>query len=379
VWLGACNIESGMQIAAAGRDFGLALTGQLVARRDGTVFVSPVSAQLALAMAAAGARSGTRQAMLDVLGLHDEDLASQVSELLQRLVSAGGGTVEIASSLWARQGLRLEPTCVAAIERDFRGQARSLDFGSPAAAAEINRWAAAATHGKIEAIVASIPPAVVLHLVNATYFHGDWLTPFDGAATREDTFTLAGGGRASVPLMWREGRFAYADGHGWQAIALPYRQSTLRMLVVLPAEPLPAAAFAPYLERARLDEIVAALVPGRRGELRLPRFRLDHDVQLAEPLGAMGMAPAFSRGADFSGLSPDCEDRCLISGVQQRTRLEVDEKGTVAAAVTQVAIALSMAVTAERFHMSVDRPFLLAIEDGATGALLFLGVIADPR
>jgi serpin B len=349
-----------MPFAATGRDFGLALTGQLVGRRDGSVFVSPVSAHLALAMAAAGARGGTRQALLDVLGLRTGDLASQMSELLLRLESAGGGTVEIANSLWAPRELRLDPNYVATAERGFRAQARSLDFGSPAAAAEINRWVAAATHGKIEALVASIPPAVVLYLVNATYFHGDWQTPFDATATRE-------------------GRFAYTEGPGWQAVALPYRESTLRMLVVLPAEPLPAAAFAPYLERARLDEIVAGLVPGRRGELRLPRFRLDHDVQLAEALAAMGMAPAFSPGADFSGLSADCEDRCLISGVQQRTHLEVDEKGTVAAAATQVAVALSMAVTAERFHMSVDRPFLLAIEDGATGTLLFVGVIADPR
>jgi serpin B len=368
-----------MPFAATGRDFGLALTGQLVGRRDGSVFVSPVSAHLALAMAAAGARGGTRQALLDVLGLRTGDLASQMSELLLRLESAGGGTVEIANSLWAPRELRLDPNYVATAERGFRAQARSLDFGSPAAAAEINRWVAAATHGKIEALVASIPPAVVLYLVNATYFHGDWQTPFDATATQEGTFTLAGGGRASVPMMWREGRFAYTEGPGWQAVALPYRESTLRMLVVLPAEPLPAAAFAPYLERARLDEIVAGLVPGRRGELRLPRFRLDHDVQLAEALAAMGMAPAFSPGADFSGLSADCEDRCLISGVQQRTHLEVDEKGTVAAAATQVAVALSMAVTAERFHMSVDRPFLLAIEDGATGTLLFVGVIADPR
>jgi serpin B len=368
-----------MHIATAGRDFGLTLAGQLVARRDGSVFVSPVSAQLALAMAAAGAKGDTRRAMLDVLGLHGRDLASEVSELLLRLDSAGGGSVEIANSLWARQELRLDPTYVADVERGFRGQARSLDFGSPAAAGEINRWVADATHGKIDTLVASIPPAVVLYLVNATYFHGDWLTPFDGAATREGTFTLADGGRVGVPLMRREGQFAYADGHGWQAVALPYRDSTLRMLVVLPAAPLSAAAFGPYLERARLDEIVAGMVPGQRGELRLPRFRLDHDLQLAEPLAAMGMAPAFSRGADFSGISVDCDARCLISGVQQRTHLEVDEKGTVAAAATQVAVALSMAVTAERFHMSVDRPFLLAIEDGATGALLFLGVIADPR
>jgi serine protease inhibitor len=146
---------------------------------------------------------------------------------------------------------------------------------------------------------------------------------------------------------------------------------------ILPSTPMAPSDFAQYLDPWRFQQVVGALQPGLSGELRIPRFSLDFTASLLEPLRALGMGPALEPGADFSGIAPSCERDCFISDVTQKSRLEVDEKGTTAAAATRVAIALSRRVGAP-FRMVVDRPFLAAIQDAETGTLLFLGVIADP-
>lgn len=373
------------QLAPASQAFGLELARRLTAGDRGNVFISPVSAQLALAMAAVGGGGPTQAAMLSTLrlgGSNPDELSRQAAADVERLTSGGCGAVEIVNSLWARQGIDLDPGYVARIEQGFSGQARTLDFSSPQAAPTINGWVADATHGKIPSIVGGhIPADVILYLINATYFHGDWAKAFDPAATQTRPFQRASGGGVQAPLMARSDRFTYGEGPDYQAIALPYRDSTLRMLVVLPRDVLRPDQFAIYLDEARFAEIAGSLVPGRQGDLRLPRFKLDGDYQLRPALEQMGMGPAFAPGADFSGISPACgSGRCAISEVQQKTHLEVDEKGTTAAAVTKTAIARSLAVLPEQlpFEMVVDRPFLAAIQDTATGALLFLGVISDP-
>jgi serpin B len=353
--------------------FGLRLARALAPAHGPNLFLSPASASLALAMAAAGAAGDTRAAMLDALGLAaPEDAATA----LLPLAGLAGATVEIANALWARRGLELDPAYADTIAGVFQAEAGTLDFGSPAAAAAINEWVARATHGRIGQVVASLPAGTVLCLVNATYFHGDWARPFDPRDTREAAFRRAGAPPTRVPLMARTGTFEYGEGPGFQAVALPYQGGALRMLVVLPAAVLAAPDLAALLDR--FEEVGAALAPSRNGSLRLPRFTIADDLSLAGPLVDLGMAPAFQPGADFSRLSPDCGRQCAISEVVQRTRLEVDERGTTAAAATAAVMVLSLRHEAAPFEMVVDRPFVLAIQAVGTGDLLFLGLIGDP-
>lgn len=369
--------------AAASKSFGFELARRLAGAGSGNVLISPLSAQLALAMAGVGARGPTQRAILDALGLNGMDggqAAAQAAELSALVTSGACGKVELANSLWARPGLRLDPGYVQTIAASFRGQARTLDFSSPSAPDTINGWVADATHGTIRSIVrGQIPAGVLLYLLNATYFHGDWQTPFDAGATRPGSFHLTAGAPVQVPLMTRTGRFDYGEGPGFQAVALPYAGTSLRMLVVLPADGQGAPALDSYLDTGRFDAVTAAVRGGRQGTLRLPRFRIDEDAQLRPALSAMGMGQAFGSGADFSGILPGCTHDCSISEVHQKTHIDVDEAGTTAAAVTQVAISLTARRDVEPpFQMVVDRPFLVAIQDTRSGALLFLGAIADP-
>jgi serpin B len=368
---------AGSTLAAASQTFGLTLARQLAQAGPANVFTSPLSAQLALAMAAAGARGTTQRAVLDALGLTGLDGAGAAAEagaLTSRLSASGCATVEIANGLWARRGLALDPGFVHTVRTAFRGESATLD-GSSAKA--INDWVSNRTHGRVPSILERVPADVLLYLVNATYFHGDWQTAFDAARTRQAPFHRADGGDAAAPLMDRTGDFAYGAGPDYQAVGLPYVGGAARMVVVLPAARLAPSGFAPYLDPARFEQITSGL-GSASGELRLPRFGLDVTTSLVEPLSALGMGPAFGQGADFSGIAPSCLQRCYISDVTQRARLEVDERGTTAAAATRVGVAVSARLASEPFQMVVDRPFLVAIQHVPTGTLLFAGVVGDP-
>jgi serine protease inhibitor len=364
-----------LALAGASRTFGLDLTRHLAQAATANVFTSPLSAQLALAMAATGARGTTQRAMLDALGLPGLDgevAAREANALMARLSASGSVALEIANGLWARPWLALDPAFVHTVRTSFGAEAAALG-DTPAS---INDWASRRTHGMVPFVVDRIEPADLLVLVNATYFHGDWLSPFDAGETRPAPFHRLTGGDVSVPLMHRAGDFTYGEGPDHQAVTLPYG-GEVAMLVVLPRGRLATADFAPYLDARRFDAIGADLTD-TPGELRLPRFELDVQASLVEPLTALGMGPAFRRGADFSGVAPSCEKECLLSRVAQRARLAVDELGTTAAAATAVVMAgVSYRPPRPPFQMIVDRPFLVAIQHVPTGTLLFAGVVAD--
>jgi serine protease inhibitor len=291
-----------------------------------------------------------------------------------RVSSTGCATIEIANGLWARHGLTLDPGFVHTVQSSFGGEAAALDSSSPKA---INDWVSRRTHGMVPSIVDSIPPDDLLELVNATYFHGDWQSPFETASTQPAPFHRALRSDVTVPLMDNAGVYPYGTGPGYQAVALPYAGGAERMVVVLPTATLPTADFAPYLDAARFEKITAGLA-GMSGNLQLPRFGLDVSASLLDPLQALGMGTAFRGGADFSGITASCARACVITQVTQRARLQVDEQGTTAAAATRVGVGLAAEVVKHSFQMVVDRPFLVAIQDVPTGALLFAGVVGDP-
>ena len=371
-------------LASATKKFGLELAGRLQPDAAGNLFISPLSAEMSLGMAAIGARGKTQQSMLATLGMGSTSpqlFAEQASELLASLSGPECGSLEIGNSLWVRQGFPLASAYLQQAAESFRAEAHELDFSSPAAPSTINAWVDRATHGMIPSIVDHLDATEVLDLINATYFKGDWQQPFDPAATAEASFHLAAGRSATVPLMNRSGFFDYGEGPGYQAVGLPYRGSALRMLVVLPRETLGAQQLATaYLDPARLDAVRSSLQPRRQGSLSLPRFSLDYSSGLVDALRQMGMGSAFAADADFTAISPSCEFGCSISNVLQKARLEIDETGTRAAAATRTSVVATSAVVQRGtpFRMVVDHPFLLAIEAPASGALLFVGLVGNP-
>jgi len=365
-------------LAAIQNAFGFSLFDTLVAgHAQSNVFLSPASVALALDMAYDGARGSTRQAMARTLGLQgmsQAEVRQRAAALLTTWQTAPGSEgLTVANSLWARAGIPFRPQFLQDTRRFYGARVSSLDFRSPSAPATINAWVSCATNGKIASIVNSIPPSMVMYLLNAVYFHGDWAAPFNAAATRPQPFTRADGSQATVPLMQNSGHFPYYRAANFEAITLPYHAARFSMTVLLPSKGVTLASLGRRLTAAQWQSWTSHSQT-RYGSLALPRFSLANDVQLNAPLRSLGMGQALDTHADFSGI---CRQRCRISSVRHKTYLNVDENGTTAAGVTSIGVGIT-AVQTPQFHMVVDRPFLVSIQDSTTGSVLFFGAVNTP-
>lgn len=344
------------------------------------VFQSPVGMALALAMAGNGARGQTLQQMAATLQLEGVPPAgwNEGNKLLLAHLLALDPKIklEIANSLWTQAGAPIKPAFISDCQKSYQAEVAAVDFIKPATVKRINDWVNQGTHGKITSLFdPPLSPDLRLILVDAIYFKGNWEKPFDKKLTRDQPFTLRGGQAATHPRMSRKERMRYLESPGFQAVELPYAGRQASLYVFLPKE--------------NLDKFLADLTPEnwekwmtqfrlREGTLELPRFKLENKYELTGELKALGMPRAFSRQAEFAGIS---DEPLLISQVVQKTFVEVNEAGTEAAAASGIGMrALAVRAPAEPpFTMIVDRPFYVAIREDQTGTILFHGAIEDPR
>jgi serpin B len=284
--------------------------------------------------------------------------------------------LEIANSLWTQADAKIKPDFIASCEKSYRAEVAGVDFKNPSTAKRINDWVSEKTHGKIPSLFdPPLPPDLRLILVDAIYFKGSWVTPFDKNLTRDQPFAVRGAQPVQHPRMSRKDKMSYLESADFQAVMLPYAGRQASLCVFLPRE--------------NLDKFVRDLTPEnwekwmtqfivREGTLELPRFKLENKYELNGELKALGMPRAFTPQADFGGIA---EERLYISRVVQKTFVEVNEEGTEAAAATGIAMRPSVVMRqpAPPFTMIVDRPFYVAIRENQTGTILFHGTIEDPK
>lgn len=345
------------------------------------VFVSPLSASMALGMALAGAEAGTYEAMRDALGLGGlsrEEIGSSYASLMALLTGLDPDVrMAIGNSVWLRDGFEPEAAYLAEVDEDFGARVASLDFDDPAAADTINAWVEEATEGLIDGIVdPPIDPLTVAFLINAIYFQGDWTVRFDPSDTRPGPFLREDGSTVSAPFMrLTDGTFPFAWTQDYAAVELPYGGEAFAMTVVVPTGDGGLGAFVGGLDADRWKAILGGLAPAE-ATVSLPKFRLEYEKTLNDALIALGMGPAFDEAvADFSRMHRDALAMQLhVSRVKQKAYVEVDEKGTKAAAVTSVEVG----VTSAPPTFEADRPFLFAIRERLSGTVLFLGMMFDP-
>jgi serpin B len=234
------------------------------------------------------------------------------------------------------------------------------------------------TRDRIKDILApgSLDPLTHLALVNAIYFKATWTHEFDPNETSDAPFYLLDGGQKTVDMMELEDSdsFAYADGDGWQAIALPYKGGLADMVIIMPDEGN-FQAFESALDAAQYESIVASL-ENRNVMLSMPKFTFDTKYGLSQALSQLGMSDAFVPDlADFSGM--DGTRSLYIGDAIHQAFIAVDEKGTEAAAATIVLMAMS-AMPMQDVILTIDHPFFFVIRDVPTGTILFMGRVLNP-
>lgn len=352
--------------------------------KNENIFISPVSMATVLTILYNGANGETQQAIgktLELQGLGLEELNIANAALRSNLENLDPQVkLSIANSFWGRKEEPFKPEFMAKINKFYNAEIENIDFSDPQSTSTINDWIKKSTNNTIDRIVDRFEPNTVFVVLNAIYFEGAWTQPFPKEATQERPFNLLNGTRKMHPMMSRTINYpTYYENEKIQAIRLPYGENRLAMYVFLPKSNVNWQSFCELLTAEKwnqwLNELKGANSQDNRPEkllLRLPRFKLEYEVDLVAILKNLGMAIAFTPNADFSEMTAS---PLWISQAKQKTFIEVNEERTVAGAVSMAAGTRSPI----EVNMIVDRPFFYAIGDDRTGTILFMGSVVDPQ
>ena len=261
------------------------------------------------------------------------------------------------------------------MEKDYDALATTLNFADPATVHAINNWCSEHTQGKITEMFGTLPANTVMVLANALYFKASWENPFNERLTKDDVFHGLAGDQ-TVRMMNRKGMYNYAEYQGAQIIELPYSvDDGYSMFVVLPPKDMKARNLSQYLNESVYKSAMDMLEPAEV-KFSLPKMRLETSLSLNPVIKRMGAESAFSAAADFKGIT--LSGPLAVSEAKQKCYIDVTERGTEAAAVTTISLALtSLRPEINLKVMKVDRPFLFFIVDKKGDNVLFAGRIMN--
>ena len=344
------------------------------ARGEANLILSPLSITYALGMLNNGAAGQTQQEIGQVLGFNDVSAQNEFCQKM-KLELAGTGwydpttKLNLSNTMFVNNGMgwQLKPDFAQTCSQYYMANPQARDFADGQTRNVINQWASDHTAGMIKEVLSEreFNPQAVSYLLNAIYFKGIWSDPFKVEDTRDEPFN----GGASVPMMHKYELMTYAENELCQSVWLPYGNGSYQMQILLP------------LEGKTLAELVESL-DGKNWrmysrscdvDLKLPRFDTSSNIDLNTIMSDLGMPTAFSPyEADFSDLVVDMQgENLFIELMKQVAKIEVNEQGTEAAAVTVIGEAATGIPERVSFH--ADRPFLYIISEQSTGIILFMG------
>lgn len=329
------------------------------------IVTSPYSAGVALSMLTEGAMGQTKVELENALN----------GCLFSNQVLDGGDSVVVksANSVWVDDNFSIRNRYVDLLEKDYGALVDCLNFADPATVRAINMWCSENTNGKIDKILDNLTPGDVMVLINALYFNAPWEEKFDPSLTTKMDFNGVKSVK-EVDMMYRKGRYNYAEFQGCQMIELPYLGSTYSMYVVLPPAGMNVSDLIPYVNENIYNEAMNMLAPVEV-KFRMPKLKLETEMVLNDVLQNMGVKEAFA-DADFKGISE--MGPLVVSQVKQKCYIDVAETGTEAAAVTSVMVRMtSVRPEIDVKVMTVDRPYVFFIADRENSDILFAGKIVN--
>ena len=349
-------------------------------QQNENLFLSPYSMAAALSMLYNGAAGETKAEIVTVLGMSNytpDQVNNYYKELTTALLKVDPNTsLSLANAIWARKGITLKNPFVEVNQDYYDAEVSTLDFSLPSALRTINDWCNEKTKGTIPQILNTISPYTIVILANAIYFNSSWTHGFDKSETADKTFHNINGTTSTIPMMHqRQLELLYAQMDRCGMVTLPYSNSAFAMNLILPKEGEDIDDLIEDLDKESW-QVMKNHSSITKVTLSMPRFKVENSLDLTDILKAMGMPKAFSNDADFSAMLDD--NSAKVSDVIQKSYLSVDEEGTEAAAVTVIGMettSIGPESPIDEVIMVVDRPFIIAITEQSTGAILFMGKI----
>ncbi len=372
---------TGLEVIAYGNEFGVELFTKVAQEENKNLMLSPLSASAALTMLLNGCDGDTYNQIRDMLIYPENMTMSEINEVYRSLVAQllvvdPKVKLAFANAIFYRQGFNVKNPFLSTMSTDFDAAIAGLDFSLPSALTTINKWASDNTNGKVPKVLDEISGDAVMFLMNALYFKGDWSYQFDKLLTSDRPFYKEGLNSVDVSTMKGDVGSKVTYGSNYKAIELPYGCTNFTMVVVVPEGTL--SDFISTLTAEKWNTITSAFNDQEEfGEMTvyLPKYKFSYEKYLNDQLQSMGMLDAFIPGvANLSGIS---DASIYVDFVKQNTFVEVDEKGTEAAAVTTIGI-VETSFPPQPQEFVIDKPFVFAIRERTTNALLFIGQVVNP-
>lgn len=341
--------------------------------------ISPISVISALGMTANGAKGNTLAQMEDVFGVSAEELNKYLHSYMESLSVGEKYKLTMANSIWLRDSLKNVRQDFLQTNADYYGADIYRRAFDNVTLNDINKWVDKKTDHMIPAILEQISDDDMMFLINALCFDAKWQDPYEDSSVRDDTFTREDGSTKNVKMMYST-EHRYLENELVTGFLKYYADKKYAFVALLPKEGksmdecvsgLDGEAILKLLRSVSEDTVLT----------RTPKFKAEYTIEMCDVLKEMGIEDAFDSRADFSGIAPITDDTFLYIGtVIHKTFIELDEKGTKAAAATMIGMKNSGALMMdEQKKVYLDRPFIYMIIDRNYNVPLFIGTMTDPE
>ena len=367
--------------------FGFRMFREVSKQKGENTFFSPLSLNMALGMLYNGSSGTTRTEMAKTLGITNcslTEINEYYQKMMQELLKIDPITeINIANSFWYRNELPVKASFIETGKKYFDAEVKALDFNSSTAADIINKWCAEKTKNRINHIIDnSMTDDMMMTLINALYFKSKWQKEkkFEKEKTKLDVFTKTNRQKIKVQMMEQTNSLPYYADEQFQCVELPYGNQAFSMIAMLPHENMDINRLIDHLADVKWQDVMNNMRE-QRVWLKLPRFKMECDFSLSQPIMNLGMKQIFDpRDADFENIAKIYDVNWYVSDIKQKTFVEVNEEGTEAAAVTAIVVVGfgRRGTTVEPVRFFADRPFLFLIREKSTGLILFIGRIDEP-
>ncbi|XP_042727044.1 alpha-1-antitrypsin [Lagopus leucura] len=345
------------------------------------IFFSPLSLSTAFAMLSLGARSNTLNQLhkcltFNLTEMEEQEIHEGFQHLLQLLNDPHREIqLNMGNTLFIDERLKLQKKFLDDVTNFYYSEVVSMDFqNSEHAREEINNYIKAKTHGKFVDLLDSLDEDVMMILTNYVYFKGYWEEPFESYDTRDDDFFVDAEHSVKVKMMFKN---TYYNIHRDEKLScwiveIPYTGNAAALFV------LPDEGSMNQVEDALLQDTVSnwsQSLEGRSVELYLPKLSISGSYDVKRLFLKMGVTDMFSNDADFSGVAKNT--LLKVSRAIHKAKLNINENGTEAAAVTMVEMKVFSAMFSP-LEIKFNRPFVMMIFDKITNSILFMGKVVNP-
>lgn len=342
--------------------------------------ISPLSIISALAMTANGAEKNTRAQMEEVFGTDIRSLNEYLYTYQADLPTSDKYKVSLANSIWFKDtaNLTVEDGFLQTNKDYYNAEVYHAPFDD-STKKDINSWVNKKTDGQIKEVLSEkLPENSVLYLINALSFDGEWQNIYHDTSISEGKFTNKAGNKETVDFM-DSTEYSYIELPNAIGFSKPYADNKYSFVALLPEKGLEVSNFINSLDgkllmkalKKQSDETVYASIP---------KFTFEYSKELSEILKQLGIKDAFDVDlADFSSMGSS-DGNLFINRVIHKTKIEVNEKGTKAGAVTAVEVLCgAVAAQEEPKIIELDRPFFFLIVDNKFHMPIFMGVLNDVK